>query len=116
MDSDSSELGTCEKCATDIPADAERCPQCGHEPSNLGTGLRLLSGVCILYSLILALPFVAAWIAALATDFAASDALFVSVWMVALFLPAGLVLYAIARKESAMPTGERGESSDTQSV
>ena len=30
------QTGKCQKCASEISTEAERCPECGHEPSALG--------------------------------------------------------------------------------
>lgn len=34
--------GQCEKCRSEIPTQADRCPDCGHEPSSIGLLGKLL--------------------------------------------------------------------------
>lgn len=100
------ETGKCEKCASEIPVEADRCPECGYEPASHGIlgslGVGLATGISVLLGgLILII-----WLVAIAGSLSISDALIATAFFGFLLLfPLGII-YASMRKELNTPTGQ----------
>lgn len=100
------ETGKCEKCASEIPVEAERCPECGYEPASQGIlgslGAALSAGVTILLGgLILII-----WVVTIGGSLSITDALTATAFFgFILLFPLG-ILYASMQKELKTPTGE----------
>ncbi|WP_141212212.1 hypothetical protein [Halorubrum ezzemoulense] len=100
-----SETGTCEKCASEISLEADRCPECGHEPSSSGILAGLLSMLATIGFILLAGFILIIWVVAIGTSFEITSAIYLTVFVLFLLLfPAG-VLVAKMNQELKTPTG-----------
>lgn len=100
------EMGTCEKCASEISTNADRCPQCGYEPANHGILLSIIAALTTMGAVLLSGFIVIVWIAALATEFTLTGAVSITLFSLFLMLPLALVGYGLLNKERKTPTGE----------
>lgn len=101
------ETGNCEKCDSEISVKADKCPQCGYEPSSSGILGGLLSGLSAMAFILLGGLTLIVWVVAIATDFGFADALYVTAFFLFLMLFPGGVLYAKINQELKTPTGAK---------
>lgn len=101
------ETGSCEKCKSEIPLDADRCPQCDHEPGNTGILLSILSALSVLWAGLLAVTILISWVVAIGTDFPISDAITVTGGLLLFMSPAIIILAMVMNKERKTPTGRK---------
>lgn len=99
------ETAACEKCDSQISVNADRCPQCGHEPGANG----IIATILILLGLgnvgLMGLIFVVIWIVAATGGLSLTDTLSTSVGVLVLSLPGLVILYLAALSERKTPTG-----------
>ncbi|WP_323677661.1 hypothetical protein [Halorubellus sp. PRR65] len=105
-EADIREMGDCEKCMSEIPIMAERCPDCGYEPSSHGIVGGLLLGLLLVSSILLAGFIMIIWVAAIASaQFGISGALTLTA-VVGIFLaPMVWIVWKSANAERKTATG-----------
>lgn len=101
-----SDTGKCEKCASEILTEAERCPECGYEPGDLGILGGLGVGLLVFINGLLVLLLVLIWLVAFGTDFEFSGAVTLTGFFGVILLITGSLMYNAMQKEMEMPTGE----------
>ena len=102
------EIGQCGKCSSEIKTEAERCPECGYEPSKLGVIHGLLGFFAIN---IFAVSFGIAIISLILLFDGAelSTAIFGFGFFGVIAAAAGAFLYATYRKTQLTPTNDEIE-------
>lgn len=101
------ETGTCEKCDSQISINADKCPQCGYEPSSGGILGGILTWISVMVVGLFGTLTVVVWLVAIGTDFAFTDAIYVSVFFLVIMAIPGGLLYAKFNQELKTPTGQK---------
>ena len=102
-----SETGTCEKCASEIALEADRCPECGYEPASQGWISSILVGLSVGASILLGGLILIIWLVAIAGTLSITDALIATAFFgVILLMPLGIIYLGI-KKELKTPTGQK---------
>jgi RNA polymerase subunit RPABC4/transcription elongation factor Spt4 len=103
----SSETAACEKCDSQIPVKADRCPECGHEPGATGILGGLLATLSTVAVIGIAGLIVIIWIVAIATSLSLTNALYTTIFFLIVGLIPGVIVYMALIAELKRPTGER---------
>jgi hypothetical protein len=101
-----SETGKCEKCASEISVEAERCPECGYEPASHGWISSILVTLSIGASLLLGGLIVIIWLVAFAGTLSITNALIATAFFGAVLIPPLIVIYLAIKKEEKSPTSQ----------
>lgn len=99
------ETGSCEKCDSEISAQAERCPECGYEPASHGAVVSIIAGLSVGIAVLFFGLILIVWVVAIGTDFPISDALVVTAFSALFILPSVIIGYLLTNKERQTPTG-----------
>lgn len=99
------ETAHCHKCKSEISPEAERCPECGYEPSNIGAvsqiiGFLALLGFSFCMLIVVITPILIADSLALSSGITS----FAVFGIGALFT--GLILYSLYLRTKLKPTGD----------
>ncbi|WP_418286380.1 hypothetical protein [Halorubrum sp. DTA46] len=101
------EIGTCEKCASEISIEADRCPECGYEPASQGWISSILIGLSVGASILLGGLILIIWLVAIAGTLSITNALIATAFFgVILLFPIGII-YLGVKKETKTPTGKK---------
>ena len=100
------DTGKCEKCASEISLEAERCPECGYEPASHGWISSILVSLSVGFSILLVGLIAIIWVVVIAGTLSITDAVIVTAFFGAVLLfPIGII-YLAMRKETKTPTGQ----------
>lgn len=99
--------GKCEKCASEISLDADRCPECGYEPSTSGWIRSIGVGVSVVASILLLGLIAIIWLTVFAGTLALTDGIIATLLFGFVLLFFVWVLYRQVQKERKTPTGEK---------
>jgi hypothetical protein len=100
------ETGTCEKCDSQISLEADRCPECGHEPGSHGIIMSILVYLSILWAGFITLIVVLTWGILIPFEgFPITDAVAATVGVLLFASPALGILAVAVWAERKTPTG-----------
>jgi hypothetical protein len=103
---DARKNGECEKCMSEIPIKADRCPDCGYEPSDHGIVGGLLLGVVAMGTILLVGLLLIIWIVAIASpDFGLSGGLTLTAFFGIFLVPMVWIVWKSANAERKSATG-----------
>jgi len=103
---DERETGECEKCMSEIPMKAERCPDCGYEPSDHGIVGGILLGLLVMGSILLAGLILIIWVVTIASpDFGLSGGLTLTAFFGIFLAPMAWIVWKSANAERKTATG-----------
>lgn len=104
-ETDGRETGECEKCMSEIPLEAERCPDCGYEPSDHGIVGGLLLGLMVMASILLAGLILIIWLVAIGSSFGISGAVMLTAFFGIFLAPMAYIVWRSANAERKTATG-----------
>jgi hypothetical protein len=103
---DERETGECEKCLSEIPMMAERCPDCGYEPSDHGIVGGLLLGLLMMASILLTGLILLIWAVIIASpDIGLTTGLTLTVFFGIFLAPITWIIWTSANAERKTATG-----------
>lgn len=101
----SGETGECKKCMSTIPLKAERCPECGHEPSSHGIVGGLLLGLLAGAAVLLIGLILIIWVVAIGTSFGVGGALTLTAFFGLFLVPIAWIVWRSANAERETAAG-----------
>lgn len=99
------ETGKCEKCASEISVEADRCPECGYEPSTSGWIRSIGVGVSFVASILLVGLIAIIWLTVFVGTLALTDGIIATLFFGFVLLFFVWVVYKQVQKERQTPTG-----------
>lgn len=100
----------CEKCASEISVEADRCPECGYEPSKSGLIFSILVGISVASSILFGGLILILWLVVIAGTLSITDALIGTGFFGLILLFSISIAYIGLKKGTKTPTGKHPNS------